>query len=279
MQSIDAYFVGYQWFATELNLSGCEYITFAIIYGFSQDGETEFKGSLSYLEKFTGASRSTIQRSLSKLIEKKLIIKKQETYNGVVFPRYSINASEISRIREQSHHVQNEHPQVKMNTPQVKMNTNNIVDNIEEKKVINSSKDSLITKESDEMKWIIPMVQPKSTARLKTSQTYSSVFTEETRQTLTTQEEDSIEEAVSGYVEMRKAIKKPATAKALRLAISKAWSLSSHSVSKFIDIIDQSTMNSWQGVFPIREQGNARAGNLPDYSDDEAISKEGFKTV
>lgn len=264
------------WMVKELGLRNSELIIYSLIYGFSQAEGTYFTGSLSYIAEWTGTTKRSVIDQLKRLQDRGLIEKEESFINNVKFCKYRYCKKALTFLTssEESSRVVK-----KLHYPGEKTSPNNIVDNIEEKKVINSSKDSLITKESDEMKWIIPMVQPKSTTRLKTSQTYSSVFTEETRQTLTTQEEDSIEEAVSGYVEMRKVIKKPATAKALRLAISKAWSLSSHSVSKFIEIIDQSTMNSWQGVFPIREQGNARAGNLPDYSDDDAISKEGFKTV
>ena len=37
------------WMVKELNLTGNDLICYALIYGFSQDGETEFKGSLSYI--------------------------------------------------------------------------------------------------------------------------------------------------------------------------------------------------------------------------------------
>ena len=37
------------WMVTELGLKGNELIIYAIIAGFSQDGESNFHGSLSYL--------------------------------------------------------------------------------------------------------------------------------------------------------------------------------------------------------------------------------------
>ena len=46
----DTNFISIQgWMRTELNLSGNELLVYAIIYGFSQDGESKFTGSRQYL--------------------------------------------------------------------------------------------------------------------------------------------------------------------------------------------------------------------------------------
>lgn len=59
----------------KLNLSGNELLIYAIIYGFSQDDDSVFKGSLAYLQCATNSSRNTVINSINKLIQKKLIIK------------------------------------------------------------------------------------------------------------------------------------------------------------------------------------------------------------
>ena len=43
-----AYIVIQDWMISDLQLKGNELLTYALIYGFSQDGESEFKGSLKY---------------------------------------------------------------------------------------------------------------------------------------------------------------------------------------------------------------------------------------
>ena len=49
----DNYILVYGWMVTELGLKGNELFLYAIIYGFSQDGETEFSGSLRYMQELT----------------------------------------------------------------------------------------------------------------------------------------------------------------------------------------------------------------------------------
>lgn len=78
------------WMINELGLNSNELIVYSIIYGFCQDGQSEFTGSLKYLENSVNCSRPTIIKIINELIEKNLISKKQELINGVVFNRYKV---------------------------------------------------------------------------------------------------------------------------------------------------------------------------------------------
>lgn len=53
----DNYILVYGWMVTELGLKGNELFLYAIIYGFSQDGETEFSGSLRYMQEWLGVEQ------------------------------------------------------------------------------------------------------------------------------------------------------------------------------------------------------------------------------
>lgn len=77
------------WMINELNLSGNELICYAIIYGFSQDEETEFKGSLNYLASMMNVTKENTRKVVGRLVEKGLLSKKEETISGVKFCRYS----------------------------------------------------------------------------------------------------------------------------------------------------------------------------------------------
>ena len=71
------------WMINRLGLSGRELHAYAIIYGFTQDGETEFNGSINYIAEWLGSSRNTAISVLKSLIEKRLITKQQmNTPNG-----------------------------------------------------------------------------------------------------------------------------------------------------------------------------------------------------
>lgn len=63
------------WMINELDLKGNELILFAVIHGFSQDGKSKYRGSLSYIEQALKISRRTVVRTLESLLEKKLITK------------------------------------------------------------------------------------------------------------------------------------------------------------------------------------------------------------
>ena len=72
----------------ELHLKGNELLVYAIIYGFSQDGESEFTGSLQYLADWCGTSKQTIISTLQSLCEKQLLLKNVEYKNNIRFCTY-----------------------------------------------------------------------------------------------------------------------------------------------------------------------------------------------
>lgn len=63
------------WMRTKLNLKGNGILVYALIYGFSQDGESRFRGSRKYIADWCGCSLDTVDRTLNSLIGKGLIAK------------------------------------------------------------------------------------------------------------------------------------------------------------------------------------------------------------
>lgn len=63
------------WMRTKLNLKGNELLIYALIYGFSQDGNSRFKGSRKYIADWCGCSLDTVDRSLGSLANKGLLAK------------------------------------------------------------------------------------------------------------------------------------------------------------------------------------------------------------
>lgn len=72
----------------DLQLKGNELLIYAIIWGFSQDGESEFTGSLQYLADWCNTSKQTVISVLKSLCEKQLIIKNVELKNNIKFCSY-----------------------------------------------------------------------------------------------------------------------------------------------------------------------------------------------
>ena len=89
------YFSIQAWMVTKLGLKGCERDVYAIIYGYSQDGESDYHGSLGYMAELTGYSKNSICTALKTLTEKELIIKTEKEINNIKFCRYQINRDSI----------------------------------------------------------------------------------------------------------------------------------------------------------------------------------------
>lgn len=80
----------------DLQLKGIELQVYAIVYGFSQDDDSEFAGSLSYLMAWTGASKPTVIKVLKSLVDKDLIEKKTINIHGVTFNKYKVKNTSLT---------------------------------------------------------------------------------------------------------------------------------------------------------------------------------------
>jgi hypothetical protein len=65
------------------------------------------------------------------------------------------------------------------------------------------------------------------------------------------------------FVEMRKRVKKPMTDHAKRLAIAKLGRFRGDGHDP-ADVLNQSTLNSWQDLYPIKENRNERPNSYRD---------------
>ena len=147
-------FIFHSWMVTKLNLSSNELVVYMAINSFTQGQAGRYYGGLRFLEKVTGASRSTVIRSLNSLVKKGFVIKEEEERNNIIYTFYSanpaytnwggVNLTPVSNCTEGG---------VNLESGGVKMEQNNKYDNKcdneIEKKDINSSNDSFISKESE----------------------------------------------------------------------------------------------------------------------------------
>ena len=119
----DNYIVILAWM-NDLGLSLVEKTVYAIIYGFSQDGDSEFSGSRQYLACWCGCSSlRTIDAALRTLIDRQLITKRTKVVNGVKFCSYVADCTGSAKIAQG----------VEQFCPggSAKIAHNNIVDNID----------------------------------------------------------------------------------------------------------------------------------------------------
>lgn len=66
-------------------------------------------------------------------------------------------------------------------------------------------------------------------------------------------ENDSLKETIKDFIKMRKAIKKPITDKGLKLTLNKLDKYGENDLEK-IEMLENSIMNCWQGVFRIKNK-------------------------
>ncbi|WP_282638067.1 helix-turn-helix domain-containing protein [Sphingobacterium thalpophilum] len=86
------------WMINKLTLKGNELMLFAVIYGFSQDGETYFTGSSKYLQNILGTSRNTVTKCLNNLIQMGIVIKQTDVINGVPFNKFKADTVVVNDI-------------------------------------------------------------------------------------------------------------------------------------------------------------------------------------
>lgn len=75
----------------ELGLSGNELLCYSLIYGFTQDNETEFRGSLNYVASALNVTKQNAKKIIDRLIDRGLIEKREMFFSGVKFCHYVAN--------------------------------------------------------------------------------------------------------------------------------------------------------------------------------------------
>jgi len=86
------------WMLNRLKLKGSELHVFAIIYGFTQDGKSEFTGSCRYLADWLDVTKRTVLTVLANLTNKGYLLKTKEVRNKVTYVKYKIDRELIESI-------------------------------------------------------------------------------------------------------------------------------------------------------------------------------------
>lgn len=86
------------WMCNELELKGNDLLVYALIYGFSQDGESVFSGGRNYIAKTFNISLPTVDKALNNLIDRGLIEKIPYEVNNVTFNNYKISLVVVKNL-------------------------------------------------------------------------------------------------------------------------------------------------------------------------------------
>jgi len=96
------YIVVQGWMINDLNLNGNELMAYALIYGFTKDGQSEYTGSINYLANWLNCTRKTAIKILHDLVDKKLIKKTQIEVNNMIFNKYAIITPLVQKLHQGS---------------------------------------------------------------------------------------------------------------------------------------------------------------------------------
>lgn len=228
----DKFYTVLDFMVEELQLKGLERDIYAIIYGFCQAGKT-YTGSLQYLANWTLTTKQGVLKVLKKLEEKGLLIKEEKYINNVKFNEYMAVRPKVNTIKQSLTPLNNVEQGIKQSLMGYETEFNggikqSLPNNINNNKVgiKNDNKDNLDT--------------------LITAFDFSEITEEE------------LNEALKDFEEMRKKIKKPLTERAKRGIIKKLYDLSGGNASIAVEILDNSIMNSWQGIFELKQDPKAK---------------------
>ena len=86
---------------TRLDLKGSELIITALIYGYSQDGNSWFMGKTEYIAEWAGITDKNVLRSLKSLTEKGILEKKEMFVNNKAkrcYYRFNFECAELQKI-------------------------------------------------------------------------------------------------------------------------------------------------------------------------------------
>ena len=205
------------WMVTSLGLKGNELLVYAIIYGFSQDYETRFTGSLQYLADWTNSTKQSCIKCLKSLIEKGYITKHENIVNGVKFCEYQAVKPKSMVVNKVEHGSKQSLMGGSKQSLHNTLDNNTLSNNIEIKK-----------------------------ERKNKSKSYDEQIAEYTGN-------EELQDALKAFIQMRAFIKKPMTEYALKLMLKKLDEMGNTDNTK-IAILNQSITHNWQGIFPLKNE-------------------------
>ena len=218
----------------DLKLKGNELIAYAIIYGFSQDGENKFTGSLQYICDWTNSTKQGIMKTLKTLVEKGLIEKTEIYKNGVKFVEY--HTTEFTTMQQSL-----TGSATKFNGGGKQSLTGGMQQSLPNNISIKDNDNNIDKKER------------------KKESTYDAIIDE-----LVAEE---VKATVYEFIKMRKLIKKPLTDFALKRLLNKLGKFATDPQTQ-IAILEKSIMNNWQDIYEPKEEKTAQkqsGGIMDDY--------------
>ena len=228
------------WMAVDLGLKGNDLIVYGIIYGFSHVEGTAFTGSLQYLADWTGSTKSNVRRNINRLLEQSLLIKEDETINGVKFCKYRAVVPHIECTQNEhgvvnEGYIHNEHGVVESNTKykDIYTNTSNNINNNNNNNNNNTNKLNTIFNNKEK--------KHKNTIAQDLEKAVNEYTTNE-----------ELRQALMEFIQMRKDLKSPIkTLNGFKRLLGTLNKLAPKAEDK-IKIVNQSLDHEWKSFYELK---------------------------
>lgn len=224
------------WMRTKLNLKGNELLIYALIYGFSQDGNSRFKGSRKYIADWCGCSLDTVDRSLGSLINKGLLAKYPHTddYGNRLVDYVAIQSTSTA-------------------TPAPAVTQSPAVTQAPEQDPWGNNANADTTRfqtPTDEPQPLIPEpqahTQPKKTRKAKSFDAIIDAYTSD----------PTTKDLLGAWLQNRKAKRSAMTDRAIQGCINKLDQRAQASHMSVNDYLDEVVCRGWSAFFPIENYRN-----------------------
>lgn len=243
----DKNFITIQGWMLRLGIKGNELLAYALVYCFSQDNNSKFNGSLTYIQEWLQSSRNTAISTMRSLEEKGLIIKKQEENNRVITNYY------VAVVPPNGGSAKNELPVQNLSEGSANSAPNNKIYNK------NSSRSNTISLHSS------PTLTSSPTTTTSTITSTTSPQPPEGA-CVCGKEKKELDLSFIGdfrfrgmmrrWFDFRKEMRRPFTQTGAEQCYKNLLEMSKQDPSIAQKIIDQSIGNNWQGLFPLKAMPN-----------------------
>lgn len=251
--------------------NGKDYVLFylkLLVESVDHDGELRFNETIPYNEQMlstiTNTNIDTVSNAMKLFRELGMveILDDQTIYMNEVSKMLGAETYWAQKKREerQKNKLSNQ------NTPQIGHCPTNVQD---ESNVSNQEKEKDIDKELEKEK-----DTKKSKKKKPANADFTSVFSSYTSN-------EELIDALNAFVEMRKAIKKPPTERAMKLILNKLTKLSESDDQK-IKILEQSILRNWIDIYDLKDERQRGSLNAKTFRNNgEGIQKDplGFEMV
>lgn len=261
------------WMITDLNLKGNDLLIYAIIYGFTQDGQQWFEGSRQYLAEWCNSTKRGISKNLDSLTEKGYIIKEEQVINNVKFCKYKSNLEKLTPVNkvhqggEQSSSGGGE--QSSPNNIDIYNIENNIYkkEKNSKKEKISLSLDSTPTEENfhtptkENLRYNNTVINTKRNKEKneinEQKQEYELLELKRVKETVIQKVENvSLQKKILNFLNFRIKNKKPVTIEYIRVFLEKLDKLSNFNDNEKIEILNQSIERGYTTIYAVNKNSN-----------------------